>query len=79
VKEGDDAMTAYELRDLAERAWNESNGDQMTAIKLLRDWSGLSLVNAIDVIEETRPETVRPGQELVLMDARGRVIRRTRT
>ena len=72
-------MSAYELYDLAERAWNESDGDQMTAIKLLRDWSGLSFVNAIDVIEATKPETARPGQELVLMDARGRVIRRTRT
>jgi hypothetical protein len=72
-------MTAYELRDLAERAWNESNGDQMTAIKLLRDWSGLSLVNAIDVIEEITPETPRPGQELVLVDGRARIIRRMRT
>jgi hypothetical protein len=72
-------MTAYELRDLAERAWNESNGDQMTAIKLLSDWSGLSLVNAIDVIEETTPETARPGQELVLVDGCGRIIRRMRT
>ena len=72
-------MSAYELYDLAERAWNESNGDQMTAIKLLRDWSGLSFVNAIYVIDETRPETARPGQELVFVDGRGRVIRRMRT
>ena len=72
-------MSAYELYDLAERAWNESNGDQMTAIKLLRDWSGFSFVNAIDVIDETRPETARPGQELVFVDGRGRVIRRMRT
>ena len=55
-------MSAYELYDLAERAWNESNGDQMTAIKLLRDWSGLSFVNAIDVIDETRPEMQRAAE-----------------
>jgi len=72
-------MSAYELYDLAERAWNESDGDVMTSVKLLRDWSGLSLANAIDVIEETKPDTARPGQELVFVDGRGRVIRRMRT
>jgi hypothetical protein len=72
-------MSAYELYDLAERAWSESDGDVMTAVKLLRDWSGLSLANAIDVIEETKPDTARPGQELVFVDGRGRVIRRMRT
>jgi hypothetical protein len=72
-------MNAYELHDLAERAWNESNGDVMTAVKLLRDWSGLSLANAISVIDETKPATARRGQELVYVDGCGRVIRRIRT
>ena len=72
-------MNADELDDLAERAWNESNGDVMTAVKLLRDWSGLSLANAISVIDETKPATARRGQELVYVDGCGRVIRRIRT
>jgi hypothetical protein len=72
-------MNAHELHDLAERAWNESNGDVMTAVKLLCDFSGLSLANAMSVIDETKPDTARPGQELVFMDACGRVIQRIRT
>ena len=72
-------MNAHELYDLAERAWNESNGDVMTAVKLLRDWSGLSLANAISVIDETKPESARPGQELVYVDGCGRIIQRIRT
>jgi hypothetical protein len=72
-------MNAHELYDLAERAWNESGGDVMTAVKLLRDFSGLSLANAISVIDETKPEFARPGQELVFMDGCGRIIQRIRT
>lgn len=48
-------MTDEKIRELAQRAWHASNGDTMTAVKLLRDWSGLSLVKAAEVIEETRP------------------------
>ena len=72
-------ITSHELYDLAERAWNESNGDVLTAVKLLCDLSGLSFANAISVIDETKPDTARPGQELVFVDGCGRIIRRTRT
>jgi hypothetical protein len=51
-------MTADELLDLAERAWNEADGASTVAAKLLADWSGLSPADALGIIEETMPESV---------------------
>ena len=72
-------MSVYELYDLAERAWNESDGDVLTAVRLLRDWSGLDFANALSVIDETQPEKTARPQELIFVDGCGRVIRRVRT
>jgi hypothetical protein len=38
---------------LALRAWKDAMGDDMTAIKLLRDWTGLGLREAVEHIQKT--------------------------
>jgi hypothetical protein len=65
-----------EAHALAERAWRRGNGDFMSAVKELRNWTGLSLVKAIKIIEAAKPGFARPGQRLSLRDKDGRVIRR---
>lgn len=45
---------AYATHQLAERAWLYASGDYVPAIKILREWTGLSLTDAVTAIKETR-------------------------
>jgi len=41
------------MNELALQAWKDGMGDAMTAVKLLRDRSGLSLCEALEHIQKT--------------------------
>lgn len=41
------------LDELAQRAWQQANGDALSAVKFLRDWTGLGLLDALAAIQET--------------------------
>jgi hypothetical protein len=46
-------MTDQKLNELALDAWKDAMGDALTAVKLLRDWTGLSLREALTYVQKT--------------------------
>ena len=54
-----------ELQGLIEHAWRVGNGDPLTAIYMLREWTGLRLSEAARIIQDSphpdRSGSVCPG------------------
>ena len=51
--EEEQKMIDQKFDELALQAWKDAWGDAMTAVKLLRDWTGLGLRDAVEQIQKT--------------------------
>lgn len=62
-----------EHTELARSAWKNSMGDALTAVKLLRETSGLSLVDAFRLIQKTAAQVGGRCNLRLFTEKRGKI------